>query len=570
MQAEIAGGKLTQSYVRGADDIPLSDETIGNCFDRIAARHPEHEALVVRHQNIRWTYADLKERVNALAAGLLALGLEPGERIGMWAPNYAEWTITQFAAAKAGLVLVSINPAYRLSEVDHALNKAGCKALVTASAFKTSDYLGMLRELAPELATAEPGSLNAERLPQLRLVIQFSGGTEPGMFRFDDVIVEGRKGANSRLPQVADTLPADAPATILFTSGTTGLPKGATLSHHNILNNARITGLGMGITAKDRVCIPVPLYHTFGMVIGNLISVAAGATMVYPGPVFDPLAVLETVEAERCTTLYGVPTMFIAEVEHPHFASFDLRSLRTGMMGGAPCPIEVMKRVVDEMHMSEITITYGMTETSPCSTQTAPDDPLERRVATVGRVQPHVEIKIIDADGQIVEPGQTGEFCARGYNVMLGYWDDDEATAAVIDADGWMHSGDLVTVDAHGYFNVVGRIKDMVIRGGENLYPREIEEFLHQHPMIADVHVIGVPDEKYGEELCAWIRLRDEATATPEEIKAFCEGQIAHRKIPRYIKFVEEFPMTANGKVQKFVMRKQSAAEFGLVERKTA
>jgi fatty-acyl-CoA synthase len=562
--------KLTQSYVHGASNIPLIGETLGAHFDRAAMRWHDKLALVVRHQQVRWTYGELKQRVDQLAAGLLALGLKPGERVGIWSPNNAEWVITQFATAKAGLVLVNINPAYRLAEVEYALNKVGCKALITADHFKASDYVGMLRELAPELDTSAPGRLLSARLPSLSAVIRIGDDERSGMFRFVDVMRTGGEQHVRRLRELSAKLQFDDPINIQFTSGTTGAPKGATLTHHNILNNGFFIGEAQRLTPRDRVAIPVPLYHCFGMVLGNLACITHGAAMVYPGEGFEPLTVLEAIEAERCTALYGVPTMFIAELSHPEFKRFDLSSLRTGIMAGSPCPVEVMRRCIDEMHMSEVTIAYGMTETSPVSFQTSHDDPLERRVGTVGRIHPHVEVKLINAEGQIVPPGTPGELCTRGYSVMLGYWGDPERTAEAIDRARWMHTGDLATLDEEGYCNIVGRLKDMVIRGGENVYPREVEEFLYRHKKIADVQVIGVPDRKYGEELCAWIKLRPGETTTAEEIQAFCRGQIAHYKIPRYVRFVDAFPMTVTGKVQKFMMRQEMMRELGIVEEKTA
>ena len=558
------------SYVHGASDIPLIGETIGVHFDRIVERHGERDALIVRHQHIRWSYCELQAQIDAFAAGLVALGLKPGERVGIWSPNNAEWVVTQFATAKAGLILVNINPAYRLAELEYALNKSGCVALITASRFKSSDYIAMLRDLAPELATASPGGLHAARLPELRLVITIGADTEKGMVPFADVAGLGGDGERRRLGFLAETLQFDDPINIQFTSGTTGFPKGATLTHHNILNNGFFIARAMRFTEADRLCIPVPLYHCFGMVLGNLACLTHGAAMVYPSEAFEPLAALEAVEAERCTALHGVPTMFIAEMDHPDFHRFDLQSLRTGIMAGSPCPIEVMKRAVDLMHLNEITIAYGMTETSPVSFQSSTDDPLDRRVSTVGRVQPHVEVKIVDAEGRVVPRGTPGELMTRGYPVMLGYWNDPERTAESIDSAGWMKTGDLATIDDEGYCNIVGRIKDMVIRGGENVYPREIEEFLYRHPKIRDVQVIGVPDPRFGEELCAWVRLRDGENAAPEDIQDFCKGQIAHYKIPRYIKFVDAFPMTVTGKVQKFLMREETIRELGLAEQKTA
>ncbi|MBK1868356.1 AMP-binding protein [Taklimakanibacter albus] len=550
--------RLTQSYVHGVSDIPLIGQTVGAFFDAAARRWAKSDALIVRHQKVRWTYAELKRKVDDFAAGLLALGFVPGDRVGIWSPNNAEWVITQLATAKAGLILVNINPAYRLAEADYALNKVACKALVTASQFKTSDYVGMLNQLTAE-----------GRLPHLQTIIRI-GGAASGMLGFDDVPGLAGPEHHERLTQLGEELQFDEPINIQFTSGTTGYPKGATLTHHNILNNGFFIGETMKLSEKDRVCIPVPLYHCFGMVLGNLACITHGSAMVYPGEGFDPLAVLETVAEEKCTGLYGVPTMFIAELGHADFKKFDLSSLRTGIMAGSPCPIEVMKRVVSEMHMEDVTICYGMTETSPVSFQTSPADPLEKRVGSVGRIHPHVEVKIVDAEGRIVPPGETGELCTRGYSVMRGYWDDAEKTSEAIDAARWMHTGDLARLDEEGYCNIVGRIKDMVIRGGENIYPREIEEFLYRHPKVQDVQVIGVPDPKYGEELCAWIRLKSGAACTEEEIRGFCQGQIAHYKIPRYVKFVDAFPMTVTGKIQKYLMREEARRELGLVEEKTA
>jgi fatty-acyl-CoA synthase len=558
------------SYVCGTANAPLLGDTIGRCLDQAAARWSDREALVSPSHDVRWTWKELAERVDALAAGFLALGLERGARIGVWSLNRPEWTLTQFAAAKAGLILVTINPAYRLSELEFALAKVGCAAIVTATAFKTSNYMEMLNRLLPELAASPPGELQAQRLPQLRAVIQIGGPKCPGTIAFEDVAKMGGARHREQLAELARTLQFDDAVNIQFTSGTTGSPKGVTLTHHNILNNGYFVGRAMRLTEQDRICIPVPLYHCFGMVMGNLASVTLGATMVYPGEGFDPLATLQTIEREKCTAVYGVPTMFIAELDHPEFARFNLKSLRTGIMAGAPCPIEVMKRVNNEMNMGEVTIAYGMTETSPVSFQSSTDDPLERRVSTVGRIHPHVEVKVVDLEGRVVPRGERGELCTRGYSVMLGYWDEAEKTADVLDAQGWMHTGDIAIIDAEGYCNIVGRIKDMVIRGGENLYPREIEEFLYRHPKIQDVQIFGVADDRYGEELCAWIRTRPGETLTADDVRAFCHGQIAHNKIPRYVEFVDEFPMTVTGKIQKFVMRDAVEAKLGLKAAKTA
>jgi len=561
---------FTASYVSGVSDVPLLGHTIGHALDRAAAAWGDRTALISRAQGVRWTWRELRDRADAFAAGLLALGLRRGDRIGIWSLNRAEWALTQFAAARAGLVLVTINPAYRLSELEFALNKVGCAALVTATGFKNSDYIGMVKTLAPELATSVPGKLSAARLPHLRIVIQIGGPPVAGAIPFDEVAARGVEAELSILRELAHDLQFDDPINIQFTSGTTGSPKGVTLTHHNILNNGYFVGRAMRLTEVERICIPVPLYHCFGMVMGNLAAVTHGCAMVYPGEGFDPLATLETVQAEKCTALYGVPTMFIAELDHPDFARFDLGTLHTGIMAGAPCPIEVMRKVIDRMNMREVTIAYGMTETSPVSFQSAVNDPLERRVSTVGRIQPHLEVKIVDVEGRIVPRGQSGELCTRGYSVMLGYWGDKEKSADVVDAAGWMHTGDLATLDAEGYCNIVGRIKDMVIRGGENLYPREIEEFLFSHPKIQDVQVFGVADQKYGEELCAWIRLREGETMSEDDVRDFCRGQIAHQKIPRYVEFVDEFPMTVTGKVQKFIMRQRVEERRGLKSAKTA
>jgi fatty-acyl-CoA synthase len=561
---------LTQSYVHGASSAPLIGETIGAMLERVSAEGPDRPALVARHQGVRWTYEELNRRVDDLAAGLLALGLRPGELIGVWSPNTSEWVLTQFATAKAGLILVNINPAYRSHEAEYALNKSGCKALILSPGFKGNDYFASLRALAPEVDAAAPGALSAAGLPHLKAVIRLGRERTAGMLNFDDVAAPATSAQRSDLAALGKTLQFDDPINIQFTSGTTGAPKGATLTHHNILNNGYFIGEAMRLTPADKLCIPVPYYHCFGMVLGNLACVTHGACMVSPSEGFDPLATLEAVQAERCTGLHGVPTMFIAMLDHPEFARFDLKSLRTGIMAGSPCPVEVMRRVVDQMHMSEVTIAYGMTETSPVSFQSAYNDPLDRRVSTVGRIQPHIEVKIVDSEGRVAPPGVTGELLTRGYSVMRGYWGDPAATAAAIDGARFMHTGDLATIDAEGYCNIVGRLKDMVIRGGENIYPREIEEFLYAHPAIADVQVFGVPDHRYGEELCAWVKLRDGATLSEAEVVAFCRASIAHYKAPKYVRFVQEFPMTVTGKVQKFQMRQTMIDALGLKIDKTA
>ena len=560
--------KLSQD--KGATDIPLIEQTIGAYFDAACAQHAAREALVSRHQNDRLTYAELKRRVDAVACSLRRLGLEKGDRVAIWSQNNVEWLLTQHATAKAGLVLVNINPAYRRAELEYAINKVGCRAIVLSPAFKTSNYIEMLGDLAPELALAEPGALKAAKLPSLQFVIRLGSDKTPGMYNFGELLTPPSDAEMDALAALGATLKADEPINIQFTSGTTGNPKGATLTHRNILNNGFFVGEAIRLTDKDKICVPVPLYHCFGMVMANLGALTHGATLVYPAEAFDPLAVLQAVSEEGCTTLYGVPTMFIGALDHPDFAKFDLSSLRTGIMAGSPCPIEVMKRVISQMHMSEVTIAYGMTETSPVSTQSGVDDSIELRVSTVGRVQPHVEIKIIDADGKTVPRGVTGEFCTRGYSIMRGYWGDVAKTAEAVDGEGWMHTGDLATMDDDGYCNIVGRIKDMVIRGGENVYPREIEEFLYRHPKIRDVQVVGLPDKRFGEELCAWIVPREGETITEDEVRDFCKGQIAHYKVPRYIKFVDGFPMTVTGKIQKFLIRDQMKQELGLEENKTA
>lgn len=557
------------SYVRGDTSSPLSELTVSGLLAETVKRHRQRPAVVFREQGIRWTWQEFSNAVDAMAAGLHTLGLGRGDRIGIWSPNRVEWLVTQFATARLGLVLVNVNPAYRLAELEYALNKVGCKAIIASEAFKTSRYLEMIQTLAPELQHSVPGALQAAKLPSLRWVIRMEDVRTPGMLTYRDLL---ERGAGITLPELnAVTAQLDRydPINIQFTSGTTGAPKGATLTHRNIVNNGRYIAAAMRFTEQDSLCIPVPLYHCFGMVLAVLACVSTGACMVFPGEAFDPAATMAAVSEERCTALHGVPTMFIAQLDHPEFPKYDFSSLRTGIMAGAPCPIEVMKRVVADMHMNEVTIAYGMTETSPVSFQSAIDDPLDKRVSTVGRVQPHLECKVVDVDGNVVPVGETGELCTRGYSVMLGYWDDDARTQESI-RDGWMHTGDLATIDADGYCNIVGRIKDMLIRGGENIYPREIEEFLFRHPKVQAAQVFGVPDAKYGEEVCAWIVLKPGQDATEDEIRDFCRDQIAHYKIPRYIRFVTEMPMTITGKVQKFVMRDMMSKELNLSEDKTA
>jgi fatty-acyl-CoA synthase len=539
---------MTDSYARGDTSAAMLDETIGANLDRTVAQFGEREALVSCAQGQRFTYAELGSAVDELARALMAAGLATGDRIGIWSPNCVEWTLVQYATAKLGAILVNINPAYRTSELEYALKQSGCRMLVAAPAFKTSDYRAMIAEVRPSL-------------PELERVVFLDSPD------WEELVARAAEVSAEELRARSEALASDDPINIQYTSGTTGFPKGATLTHRNILNNGYFVGEGCRYTEEDRVCIPVPFYHCFGMVMGNLGATTHGAAMVIPAPAFDPEATLKACARERCTSLYGVPTMFIAQLDHPRFADYDLTSLRTGIMAGSPCPVEVMKRVMELMHMSEVGIAYGMTETSPVSTQTAWDDPVEKRVGSVGRVQPHVEVKIIDPEsGATVARGDPGELCTRGYSVMAGYWNDPERTAEAIDADGWMHTGDLATMDDEGYVNIVGRSKDMVIRGGENVYPREVEEFLYGHPSIADVQVIGVPDTRYGEELMAWIIPREGASLDVEAVREFCAGRIAHYKIPRYVKTVDAFPMTVTGKVQKFKMREQAIDELGLAD----
>jgi fatty-acyl-CoA synthase len=554
--------QLTFSQLSGPTDQPLLEETIGSAFDRTASRFPEIEALVVRHQGIRWTYREYQQQVERLACGLLALGIEPGDRVGIWAPNCYQWCLTQFATARIGAIMVCINPAYRSYELEYALNKVQCKAVISARLFKSSDYLAMLEELAPELPASEAGDLRAAKLPHLRTVISLGDEPRAGMYNFADVCAMGQGAERARLDAIAAQLSPTDPINIQFTSGTTGNPKGATLTHRNILNNGKLVGDGMRLTEADRLCVPVPLYHCFGMVMANLACITHGSAAIFPGEAFEAEATLAAVAEERCTALHGVPTMFIAELDHPRFDDFDLASLRTGIMAGAPCPVEVMQRVLTRMHMSEVLIAYGQTETSPVNHMTSVDDSIEKRVGSVGRPAPHCEIKIIDPQGAVVPVGEKGEICCRGYSVMQGYWDDPERTAETIDSDGWLHSGDIGVMDEQGYTQVTGRIKDMIIRGGENIYPREVEEFLYTHPDIQEVQVFGIPDERYGEQVCAWIRLREGASLDALMLRDYCRDRITHFKVPYHIRFVEDFPMTVTGKMQKFVMREQMVADL--------
>ena len=549
------------SYTQGSLDKPLLAMTIGQAFDHTAALYPEGEALVVRHQQQRYNWAQLARAVDLHARALLALGLKAGDRLGVWAPNGAEWFISQFASAKIGVILVNINPAYRLSELEYVLKQSACQWLVCAGAFKTSNYHAMLLELIPELTEQSVGALDCARFNELRGVISLDSEPPAGFLPWSQLATLGAGVTADQLHARQASLHFDQPVNIQYTSGTTGFPKGATLSHHNILNNGYMVGESLGLTASDRLVIPVPLYHCFGMVMGNLGCVTHGTTMIYPSEAFDPGLTLQAVTDERATALYGVPTMFIAMLDHPQRAGFDLSSLRTGIMAGATCPIEVMRRVISEMHMGEVQIAYGMTETSPVSIQTGPADELELRVTTVGRTQPQLESKLIDAEGNTVARGDIGELCTRGYSVMLGYWNNPQATSDAIDSEGWMHTGDLVQMDEQGYVRIVGRNKDMIIRGGENIYPRELEEFFFTHPAVADVQIVGIPDARYGEEIVAWIKFHPGHTANELELQTWCKSRIAHFKTPRYFKFVEVFPMTVTGKIQKFKMREISIQE---------
>lgn len=556
-----------RSYTRGSQDKTLLALTIGQQFDETVARYPDGEALVVRHQQLRYCWRQLAEAVDVHARALLALGLQAGDRLGIWAPNCAQWCITQVATAKIGVILVNINPAYRSAELEYVLKQSGCQWLVCAGAFKSSDYHGMLRGLLPELTGHAIGQLHSERLPDLRGLISLDAQPPSGFLPWSQLAELAATVSPAQLRERSNSLHFDQPVNIQYTSGTTGFPKGATLSHYNILNNGYMVGESIGLTPRDRLVIPVPLYHCFGMVMGNLGCITHGSTMIYPNDAFDPLLTLQTVAEEHATGLYGVPTMFIAMLDQPQRREFDLSSLRTGIMAGATCPIEVMRRVISEMHMSEVQIAYGMTETSPVSLQTGPNDELELRVTTVGRTQPQLESKIIDEDGNLVPRGTIGELCTRGYSVMLGYWNNPQATAEAIDEAGWMHTGDLASMDEAGYVNIAGRNKDMIIRGGENIYPRELEEFFFTHPAVADVQVIGIPCSRYGEEIVAWIRFHPGHSASELELQAWCKERIAHFKTPRHFKFVEEFPMTVTGKIQKFRMREISIEELKTIER---
>lgn len=555
---------LTQSQLSGPEDVSLLDMTIPDAFDKTVKQFPSALALVVKPQGVRWSYREYQQEIERLASGLLALGIKPGDRVGIWSPNRVEWCLTQFATAKIGAIMVCINPAYRLFELEYALKKVGCKAIITAESFKSSHYLDMLNELIPELKSHSPYSdgnplpnqvLVSPKLPELKWVIRMGSVASPGMLNFSEIMALAGDDYQKQVRLVQSTLDCYDAINIQFTSGTTGNPKGATLTHHNILNNGKVVGDGMQLDEHDRLCIPVPLYHCFGMVLGNLACISHGSAAVFPDESFDTLSTLKTIEEESCTALHGVPTMFIAQLDHPEFDRFDLSSLRTGIMAGAPCPTEVMKQVIAKMHMEKVLIAYGQTELSPVSHMTAVDDPLVKRVETVGRPGPRLEVKICDENGEVVAIGKRGEICTRGYSVMKGYWGEAERTAETIGADGWLHSGDLGVMDAEGYVQIVGRLKDMIIRGGENVYPREVEEFLFTHPAIQDVQVFGIPDKKYGEQVCAWVQLKADQELSAEALQTFCEGKITYFKVPRFIEFVDEFPMTVTGKIQKFRMR---------------
>ncbi len=561
---------IQQSYTSGTSSIPLLGITIGDKFDETVQKYPNNDALIVHHQNIKWTYHELKNQVDKCAKALMACGLEKGDRVGIWSPNRSEWTVLQVATAKVGIILVNINPSYRLHELKYALFQSGCKMIVLADEFKSSNYTQMILELVPELLTNNFGKLPSKELPDLKMAVVLSDTPEKGLLSWRDLLIKSSSINDEDLMKRQTSLAFDDPINIQYTSGTTGYPKGATLSHHNILNNGYFVARSMNFTEKDRLIIPVPLYHCFGMVMGNLGCITHGATMIYPSEGFEPHAVLQAVEKEKATAVYGVPTMFIAQLEYPDFKKYNLKTLRTGIMAGSPCPIEVMKKVQTVMNMSEVQIAYGMTETSPVSTQTRIGTPIEKQVSTVGQIHPHLEVKIINENTkQVVPIGQPGELCTRGYSVMLGYWNDEEKTKEAIDAARWMHTGDIAVMDEEGYVSIVGRIKDMIIRGGENIYPREIEEFLYTHPKISDVQVIGVPSPKYGEEVMAWVKSKENETITGDEILAYCKGKIAHFKIPKYFKFTDNFPMTVTGKIRKIEMRAISIKELDISSKTT-
>ena len=559
------------SYASGPSDKPLLGTTIPGFFDNIVHKYGGRDAVVSLHQDLRFTYKELAEQVNVLAKAFLAAGFSKGDRVGIWSPNNIEWLTTQYASSKAGIILVTINPAYRVHELAYVLEQSGCKGIVLQNQFKTSDYEGMIVELCPELASSQTGNLSSDKFPNLSHIISMTSSGLSGIYNWEDFLALADQSSDEDLADRQSSQDMDEPINIQYTSGTTGFPKGATLSHHNILNNGYFCASTMNFTERDRLVVPVPLYHCFGMVMGNLGCLTHGACAIYPSEGFEPEAVLKAVQREQATAVYGVPTMFIAELALPNFDDYDLTSLRTGIMAGAPCPIETMKQVNELMHMTDVEIAYGMTETSPVSFQTRADSPLDKRVSTVGKVHPHVEVKITDAEsGEMCPIGKMGELCTRGYSVMLGYWENEQGTATAIDRNGWMHTGDIAVMDDDGYVNIVGRIKDMIVRGGENVYPREIEEYLMTNDAIEAVQVTGVPDSRFGEEIVAWVSLKDGAILTEEEVKAFCKDKIAHYKVPRYIRFSDDFPMTVTGKVQKFKMREISIKELGLKEQNTA
>lgn len=549
-----------KSYLCGDADEPLIYETIGNYFDNIVDRFPDNDALIIPYQNIHWTYKKFQQEVNRLATGLLNLGISKGDRVGIWGPNSVEWCLTQFATAKIGAIMVCLNPAYRVYELKYALNKVDCKAIITAEGFKSSQYLHMLHEISPDLSSQSPECLQLTYFPQLEMIIRMGREKTLGMLNFDDVCNRGSQEDYHELANLKNILTPDDAINIQFTSGTTGRPKGATLTHCNIINNAYLSAKAMLFDETDKLCIPVPLYHCFGMVLGTLTCVTTGSTAVFPSAAFDPEETLKTIEQQGCTALHGVPTMFITELELSNFSEYNLSSLRTGIMAGATCPEEVMKRVMQDMHMKHILIGYGQTELSPLNHITRPDDSVVQRIETVGRVVPRIEVKIADSQGRVVTVGEKGEICTRGYSVMMGYWNDEDKTKETIDKTGWFHSGDIGMMDEEGYVRIVGRTKDMVIRGGENIYPREVEEFLYTHPKIQDVQVFGIPDNTMGEALCAWIKVQNDECMEVSDVKTYCDGKIAHFKVPKYIKFVDNYPMTVTGKVQKFKMREEMIA----------